>query len=96
LNYALLLFTVYDRKVEEVVKPFVIEFCEKQVYQKVSERLSDEDLTVELYMALKSLAAHGKSLQEHAAHFKLNEYYNWFATAVDYWLDIVSYKAIIR
>lgn len=106
-QYAGVLYKVYDRKLEALVKDVVTDICSRKIDRL--DLLDREDMKhnryeeinmlttlFELYLLLKRFSVLGSALCPTVTDFLMKDYYVWFYDGVSHWLDISLYKAITR
>lgn len=102
-----MLYKVYDRKVEALVKPLVVDICSKKIERldlldrpdmkhNRYEEINMLTTLFELYLLLKRFSVLGSALCPAVTDFCMKEYYEWFSDGVAHWLDISLYKALTR
>lgn len=106
-QYAGILYKVYDRKLEALVKDIVTDICSRKIERldlldradmkhNRYEEINMLTTLFELYLLLNRFSVLGSALCPTVADFLMKDYYVWFSDGVAHWLDISLYKAMTR
>lgn len=106
LDFAGMLFKVYDQKIAGLIKNSVIDICDRGIkeVQAIDDPLLDKFETLntlmstlfEVYMLLQSLARYAPVLCPDANDLQVTNYCDWFSGAFVPWLEFSSQKALAR
>lgn len=94
------LYTAYDKKLTEIVKPIVLEISKSKEghVDTFSEPGAEHDVAkglFELYIQLKSFSDKGMELYSDK-NFEMKEYFTWFVDGIDRWCKASVFSALTR